>query len=363
VGVKFKDYYDLLQVSRSASEADIKNAYRKLARKFHPDLFEPSARKPAEERFKDINEAYEVLRDPEKRAKYNQLGLNWKEGMSFRPAPPPESSHFEKKRGRKPAPSAREWAERERERAWREEREEDLRSFERRGDFSDFFQSLFGEEKSAKTEKKSTRRTESKSQRGADIEMEMELTLEEVAHGTKRPITVERQAVCSFCRGQGFMVGTVCSRCRGSGWIREERELSVTIPAGVQNGDRIRLAGQGELGTGDGGAGDRFILVKFKPHPLFSIAEDHLIMDLEVMPWEAALGSELKILTLYGNVILKIPVNTRNGQQFRLRGRGLPVRKGEKQDLYVRAKINMPDSLTPEEREHYVELARLAKKR
>ncbi len=366
MGVKFKDYYDLLQVTRVSSETDIKNAYRRLARKYHPDLAAPGQKKISEERFKDINEAYEVLGDREKRAKYNQLGLNWKEGVSFRSEE--RESPFVRKRAKKSgfSASAREAREKEKER--KKEWAEDDSFSPKGGAFSDFFQSIFGEaeekeRKAEKGEKRSSRRAESKSERGKDIEVEMELTLEEVAQGTKRTVPVERQGVCLFCRGQGLMGGAVCSRCKGAGWIKEERELSVTIPAGVKDGDRIRLAGQGEQGIGDGGSGDRFILVKFKPHPLFSVEADHLTMDLELMPWEAAIGTDIRIETLFGSVILKVPGNTRSGQQFRLRERGLPVRKGEKQDLYVRVKINMPESLTEEEREHYFALARLAKKR
>ncbi len=347
MGIRFKNYYEVLGITRSASEKEVKDAYRKMARKHHPDLFAVGQRRAAEERFKEINEAYEVLRDPAKRSQYDQLGTNWKEGMSFRaasPPPPPKSSKT-----------------REAKEGWR------YSQFDRRGAFSDFFQSLFGgEEDDYAWSGKSTRgsaRTGIKPERGADIETEMELTLEEVAQGAKREVRVKRHTPCPFCRGRGLLGQQLCARCKATGQILEEKELKVTIPAGVRDGARIRLAGQGEPGKGGGASGDRFILVKLQSHSQFTVVDDHLTMTLPVMPWEAALGAEIKINTLYGNLILKIPAGSRGGQIFRLRGKGLPVRKGEKQDLYVKIEIALPTSMTPEEKSHYQELSRLAKKR
>ncbi len=369
MGVKFKDYYEVLRVSHTASESDIKNAYRKLARKYHPDLYEAGQKRVAEERFKEINEAYEVLRDRDKRMKYDQLSLHLQEGIysemdgmrrGRRGATPPRGTTPPRGASSTRGPTSARGA------PFGKGREGGpFYSFDRRGVFSDFFQSMFGEEerRGKRPDWELNRGADIKSQRGKDIEMEMELTLEEVAHGTKRRISVERRVFCFLCHGQGFIRQERCERCRGAGRFLEEKELTVTVPAGVRDGDRIRLIAQGEPGVGSGAAGDRFILVKFSPHPQFSIASDHLTMDLDIMPWEAALGGDRKIRTLFGNVVLKIPVGTRNGQQFRLRGKGLPIRKGGKQDLVVRVKINMPPSLTPEEREHYLELARLAKKR
>ncbi|MBI3359470.1 MAG: J domain-containing protein [Nitrospirae bacterium] len=382
MAIKFKDYYEVLRVPRGASEGDIKMAYRKLARKHHPDLFSVG-KKAAEERFKEINEAYEVLRDKEKRAHYDQLGSHWKEGMSYRPAASSGGMRGTNK-DRKGTTSARE-REWQRRSEWEEE-EDDFPSG-RRDLFSDFFESLFGGGATPAGHGASARerargygpgtfgrdkgfsRHYPKPERGKDIESQMELTLEEVARGTKRHIWVERPVTCSLCNGRRLVGQQTCARCKSTGVVSEAKELIVTIPPGIKDGDKVRLSGQGDVGHGGANAGDRFIEVKFRPHPQFTIADGHLEMDMDVTPWEAVLGTEIKITTLYGDVILKIPAGSQNGQQFRLRGKGLPVRgtatasKGEKQDLYVRIAVNLPSSITPEERQHYLELARLAKNR
>ncbi|MEK7747883.1 MAG: J domain-containing protein [Nitrospirota bacterium] len=356
MAMKFKDYYALLRVPRSGTEGEIKSAYRKLARKYHPDLF-VTGKKAAEEKFKEINEAYEVLRDKEKRSQYDKLGPNWKDGMPFRPA----ASSASRGEAREPhqEKGEHEW--------WEADSHKDTESGEK-DIFSDFFESLFGAEKGRRPKTQGSTKGRGyaqypKSERGKDIESHMELTLEEVALGTKRRIWVERQVACSSCSGRRFLGQHNCIRCKGTGLVSEDKELTVTIPAGICDNDRIRLAGQGEPGLGGGESGDRFIEVKFRPHPQFKIKEDHLEIEIDVTPWEAVLGAEVKVPTLSGNVILKVPSGSQNGQQFRLRGKGLPVRKGEKQDLYVRIEVNLPASITPEERQHYLELARLAKKR
>lgn len=327
MSVKFRDYYEVLGVPRSASEKEIKDAYRKLARKCHPDLHPAAKKKEMEEKFKEANEAHEVLRDPKKRAKYDQLGAHWKEGMEFRPppggGPTAEEFHFE--------------------------------GFEGSGGFSDFFESLFG------TGGRRSGRATPHRTRGSDVESEMALTLEEAAQGTKRRVRLQGEALCPVCRGRGIDGRQVCRRCGGIGRIAEEKGLTVTIPPGVREGDRIRLAGQGGPGEEGGPAGDLFIRVKFQPHPRFTVSDGDLQMEIEVAPWEAVLGAETPVSTLEGEVQWKIPPGSRGGQQFRLRGKGLPSRGGGKGDLYVRLRINVPERLTPEERPLYAELARLAK--
>jgi DnaJ-class molecular chaperone len=375
--IQFKDYYEVLKVPYSASETEIKSAYRKLARRHHPDLFSIGLKKSAEEKFKTINEAYEVLRDEEKREKYDELYTHWKNRTSFRSSYTHDGKSETKKR--KTWKAEDEVREHETARAtprrWdhEEERKPEGRhaSSDKGQSFSDFFQSLFGTEDEEEDHEKGhgshkdddSHHDAGHPQPGGDIESEILLTLEEVAEGTKRHIRVPREIRCLFCQGKGWLGRDTCARCKGAGRITEEKELSVTIPSGVRDGDKIRLSGQGGLGVGGGNPGDRYILVKFQPHSQYKTTADHLEMDLDVMPWEAALGAELKIKTLSGNVILKIPEGTRNGQQFRLRGKGLPVRKADRQDLYVRIHINIASALTAEERQHYVELARLAKQR
>jgi curved DNA-binding protein len=338
MAVKFRDYYEVLGVPRTATEKEIKEAYRKLARKYHPDLQTGKDKKQAEEKFKEINEANEVLGDPKKRAKYDQFGAQWKEGMEYQPPPPGggatgEAFHFE--------------------------------DFEGAGGFSDFFESLFGGRSSrGRSSRGFGRMATERPMRGGDIESEMELTLEEAAQGTKRRVRLQVQALCPICRGTGIDGRQICSRCGGTGKILEEKDLTVTIPAGVRDGDRIRLAGQGEPGEEGGPPGDLFIRVRLRPHPKFKLMNDNdLQTEVEVTPWEAVLGSEVKVQTLDGEVMLKIPPGSRGGQQFRLRGKGFPSKGGGKGDLYVRLTINVQKKVTPEERRLYEELARLAKEK
>ncbi|HLG21698.1 MAG TPA: DnaJ C-terminal domain-containing protein [Candidatus Manganitrophaceae bacterium] len=330
MAVRFKDYYEVLGVSRSASEKEIKDAYRKLARKYHPDLHPGAGKKETEEKFKEINEANEVLGDPKKREKYDQLGPQWKEGMEFRPPPG----------GGRTAEEFR------------------FEGFEGLGGFSDFFESLFG----GRGRGFGGAAAPSPS-RGSDVESEMELTLEEAAHGTKRRVRLIGQALCPVCRGRGVDGRKICGRCGGIGRISEEKDLTVTLPPGVREGDRVRASGQGEPGDLGGPPGDLFIRVRLLPHPRFTLFDGHLRMEIEVAPWEAVLGTEKKIETLEGNVLLKIPEESRAGQQFRLRGKGFPSRGGEKGDLYVRLRVNIPAPVTAEERRLYSELARLSKEK
>jgi curved DNA-binding protein len=347
MAVKFRDYYEVLGVPRTASEKEIKDAYRKLARKYHPDLQTGKDKKQAEEKFKEINEANEVLGDPKKRAKYDRLGAQWKEGMEYQPPPP----------GAGRGPTAEEFH---------------FEDFEG-GGFSDFFESLFGGRSTRgrsggfRTGGRQTgaggfgRTATERAIRGGDIESEMDLPLEEAAHGTKRRVRLEVQALCPVCRGTGIDGRQICSRCGGTGKVVEEKDLTVTIPGGVRDGDRIRLAGQGEPGEGGGPAGDLFIRVKLLPHPRFTLADNHLQTEVEIMPWEAVLGGEVRVPTLDGEVMLKVPPGSRGGKQLRLRGKGFPAKGGEKGDLYVRLTVNVPPEVTSEERHLYEALARLAK--
>ncbi|MFQ5779833.1 MAG: DnaJ C-terminal domain-containing protein [Nitrospiria bacterium] len=325
--VRFKDYYEVLGVSRNASEKEVKEAYRRLARKYHPDLHSGKGKKGAEEKFKEINEAYEVLGDPKKRSKYDQLGPQWQEGEAFQsPWGNDSTTGFQ------------------------------FEGMEGLSGFSDFFESLFGG-----GGQQFGHAAAQHPRRGGDIESEMELTLEEAADGTKRRLHTQNRFPCPDCGGRGLQGRQVCRRCAGSGRIIGGRDLTVTVPAGVREGDRIRLAGQGKPGERGGPSGDLFIRVRYRPHPKFTIAGDRLQMALEVMPWEAALGTRVKITTLYGDVVLKIPPGSRGGEQFRLRGKGLHSRDGKKGDLYVRLRINLPEKITPEAKRLYGKLARLAK--
>ena len=298
MAVKFRDYYEVLGVPRTATAEDIKRAYRQLARKHHPDLQPAAERARAAERFKEINEAYEVLGDPDKRAKYDALGPGWKSGMDF-------SSPAGTERG-----GARtvEW--------------EDL------GDFSDFFASLFGRPTGrAERARRSGARVTFP---GSDVEAELALTLEDVLRGARRRITLDGKS------------------------------LDVDIPRGVRDGAVLRLAGQGEHGSGGGPAGDLFLHVRLVPDPRFRVTGDDLEMDLPLWPWQAVLGGEVRIDTADGPVTLTVPPGTQSGRRLRLRGRGLPRADGSRGDLYAVVRIVVPTRPSAAEREAYEMLKRRA---
>lgn len=329
MAVKFKDYYQILGVPRTATEAEIKRAYRKLARKHHPDLNPQD--KAAEERFKEINEAYAVLSDPEKRQRYDQLGPNWQAGADFTPPP-----------------------------GWEGTRVRfgdfgdlgDLFGFGRgRGGFSDFFETLFGGYRGP-------RAGPGFAMRGLDIEADIGLQLEEVHRGATRSLTLQVAERCAQCGGTGSRDGGRCSTCAGTGVIRRPKSLTVHIPVGMRQGSVIRLAGQGEPGAGNAPAGDLYLRVHLEPHRLFTlVGEDDIQLELPVAPWEAALGAKVTVPTLDGTVAMTIPPGTQGGQRLRLRGKGLRRRDGGSGDLYVKLKIVVPPQPTAAERELFEKLA------
>jgi curved DNA-binding protein len=285
----FKDYYEIMGVDRKATQDDIKRAYRKLARKYHPDV---SKEPDAEVRFKELGEAYEVLKDPEKRAAYDQLGADWKAGQDFQP-PPGWDAGFEFSGG----------------------------GFGGRGTsgFSDFFETLFGGVPGGPG-----RRTHGgfRSQ-GEDHHAKVQIDLEDAFHGASRSVTLRSP--------EADASGRVAMK---------ERTLNVRIPKGVKQGQRIRLAGQGAPGMGGGPRGDLFLEVEFRPHPLYRADGRDLTLDLPIAPWEAALGATVKVPTPGGRVDLKIPAGTVSGKRMRLKGRGIPGKAPG--DLYVVPQITVP---------------------
>lgn len=331
MAVQFRDYYEVLGLSRSASESEIKAAYRKLARKYHPDVNPKD--KAAEEKFKEINEAYEVLSDPEKRKRYDALGQDWKAGQDFRPPP-----------------------------GWQEGTVEfgDLGDIfggtggGGPGGFSDFFETLFG----ARGGMRSARAGRGFAMRGRDIEAEIELTLEEAHRGAARGITLQTAEPCPECRGTGSKDGkSVCPVCRGAGAVQRAKTLEVSVPAGVRDGSVIRLAGQGEAGRAGAPRGDLFLRVRIKPHRLFDVVGDYDVqIELPVAPWEAALGARVSVPTLEGPVEMTVPPGTQSGQRLRLRGQGLNRRGGGRGDEYAKLKIVNPPRLTAAERELFEKL-------
>jgi DnaJ-class molecular chaperone len=330
MAVKFRDYYEVLGVPRTASEEEIRKQYRKLARKLHPDVNKND--KEAEEKFKELNEAYQVLSDTEKRGKYDQLGANWKAGADFTPPP-----------------------------GWQSTSGGDYRDF---GDifggtggvggengFSEFFESLFGRRRGG-------RGGSPFQSKGRNIEAEIGLTLEEAHHGATRTISFPTTEPCPTCGGTGGKDGRPCPTCHGSGVVRQTKRVDVTIPPGVRDGSIIRLAGQGEAGTNGAPPGDLLLHVRLEAHHLFRIVDgDNLELDLPVAPWEAALGARVPVPTLDGPVEMTIKPDTQAGTRHRLRGQGLNRRNGGRSDLYVRIKIVIPPKLTPKEKELFEKLA------
>ena len=316
MAVQFRDYYETLGVSKTASDDEIKSAFRKLARKYHPDVAKD--KKTAEEKFKQINEAYEVLSDPEKRKKYDQLGANWNQPGGFQPPPDwgaqqPGGGYYRYGGG------------------------DGGVEFEFNGTgFSDFFEAFFGGGRGHSAfGGAGFGRRPTTAERGSDVEADIMVTLEEALHGSTRTVSLRR------------------------GGSNKLETYQVKIPRGVREGQRIRLAGQGEAGERGGKKGDLFLRVRLARHPDFTVEGNDLIHEVKIAPWQAVLGTELKVPTLEGSVRMKIPPGTQGGQRFRLRERGLPGVSGKRGDLYVVAQINIPKKITDREREVWSELSKL----
>jgi DnaJ-class molecular chaperone len=326
MAVKFKDYYEVLGVPRTATEDQIRSEYRKLARKHHPDV--NPGDKSSEDKFKEINEAYEVLSDADKRKRYDQLGANWKAGADFTP-PPGSGSRVEFTNFGDAFGSG---------------------ANGQSADFSDFFESLFG--------RRGARAGPGFGVGGRDIEAEIALTLEQAHRGVTRTISLEASETCPECNGTGLKDGKTCPRCRGAGVIRRAKQLEVTIPAGVREGSVIRLAGQGDAGSKGARPGDLFLHVRIEPDPLFQIVDDDDIqIELPVAPWEAALGAKVSVPTLDGSVEMTVRAGTQGGQRLRLRGQGLARRSGPRGDEYVKIKLVNPPQLNSNEKDLYQQLS------
>ncbi|MDY6992438.1 MAG: molecular chaperone DnaJ [Pseudomonadota bacterium] len=334
-----RDYYQILGVQKNASDEELKKAFRRLAMKFHPDRNPDD--KEAESQFKEIKEAYEILSDPQKRTAYDQFGHagvdpNLGGGAG---------------------------------------------GFGGGFDFGDIFESVFG----------GGGRSRNRMFRGADLRYDLSLSLEEVVTGTEVKIRIPTQVACSTCQGSGAQPGTSpqhcprcggsgqirltqgffsvqqtcpschgsgkiipnpCGHCHGSGRVQEHKTLSVKVPAGVDSGDRIRLAGEGEAGVNGGPAGDLYVQINVRPHPIFSREGTHLYCEVPINIVSAALGGELEAPTLDGRVMLKIPSETQTGKVFRIRGKGLkPVRGGAPGDLHCRVIVETPVNLTHQQKE------------
>lgn len=321
-----KDYYQILGIKRDATEKDIKQAYRKLARQYHPDI--NPGNKSAEARFKLINEAHEVLSDKEKRKKYDQYGENWQHAEQFA-------------RAQQEAPS---WN-------FRQSRSAQDFNFDEAdldGMFSDFFGGT-------------GRRRKPRTRRGEDIEYPVEVTLEEAYSGSTRTIALQSQEPCSGCGGTGRIQNLSCSVCRGAGMVARVNRIEVKIPPGVKDGSRVRLAGKGQPGYAGGPSGDLYLLVSVQPHPLFERKDDNLYVDVSVPLTVAVLGGEVMVSTPKGTSLsLKVPPETQNDQSFRLAGQGMPhLGDSTRGDLFARVKVVLPGKLSPQEKELFKKLSEL----
>ena len=346
MATKTKDLYEILGVSRTSTEDEIKTAYRKLARKFHPDL--NPGDKAAEEGFKELQAAYEVLSDVEKRKKYDQYGENWRYADQAAAQQPPGSEDFRAGAGGRARGAVF-----------------DSAGFEfdfggaGAGEYGDLFGDLFGQFGGRSSARRTTR--------GRDIEAELELTLEEANGGGRRTLQMQVGEVCATCHGTGSinsgtndnnLVG--CPTCHGNGQVPKAKTIDVNIPAGVRDGSTVRLAVQGGPGPQGIPAGDLYLHIRLRPHPVFTVRGDDLETGLPVSPWEAVLGTRLAVPTIDGQVEMIIPAGAKNGQRLRLRGQGLKRRKGGRGDEYVRLEVVTPREVSDEERHLYEELKRVS---
>ena len=347
--VKFKDYYEVLGVKRQATEDEIRQAFRKLARKYHPDM--NPGDKTAEEKFKEINEANEVLSDAEKRKKYDQLGASWKDGAEFTPPPNWDGSRvyytdirdiFSGGPGTDAGGKG----------------EEGFGG----GVFSDFFEMLFGGG-SGQTQQRphGSPRMGSK---GGDTEIEIRLTLEEAHRGGRQKIKLQQRARrCPACRGAGAIGSNICPACKGARQVSVDKSFDINIPVGARDGTVIKAAGKGQTGSNGGQPGDLLIRIRLQPHPVFTVSNDDLTAEIPLAPWEAVLGAIIEVPTIEGSrAEIKIQPGAQAGQKMRLRGYGLNKRGGGRGDYFIKLKIVVPPTPTDKEKELYKQLSQISSK-
>jgi len=320
-----RDYYQRLGLSRSASADDIKKAFRRLARQYHPDLHSGAKKSEMEKKFKELNEAHEVLSDPEKRKKYDHYGTQWEQAEAVAKA---------RARG-----GTRVYSSGQTDAGYES------------GEFSDFFENLFrGHGNGGNT-------TYEYGAHGEDVETEVDLSLREARSGIIKRVSLTESVVCSTCRGHGSQRGRTCQTCLGAGSTKEHNTIEVKIPAGVHDGTRVRVGGKGRPGINGGKRGDLYLHVTIRPSQVFRQQGHDLYATLPVWPWEAALGADVMAPTVGEPVRVKIPPGSRAESKLRLKGKGLPIASGGHGDLFLTLQIVMPSSLSNEERALYEQLA------
>ena len=319
-----KSFYDVLGVPRTASEKEVRTAYRKLARKLHPDV--NPGDKAAESAFKRVNNAYEVLSDPEKRRKYDRYGDQWEHADEIEEMQRRRNVHFTGGNG-----------------GFQQFEVSDLGDL---GNLGDLFGGVFG-------------RGRGGARHGSDAQHPVDVSLEEAYHGTARTLEMSGVEPCPTCGGAGAIAGATCHTCDGTGQVVRPRRLEVKIPAGVTNGSKVRIAGEGQPGIGGGRKGDLLLVVSVRPHARFERRGDDLHEEIEVPLTTAVLGGEVEVPTMTAKVMLKVPPLTQNGRIFKLAGLGMP-RLGHtgKGDLHARVRVRLPEKLSEDQKQLFEELSK-----
>lgn len=338
---KNKDYYEILGVKRNASESDIKKAYRKLARKHHPDLNQGD--KASEDRFKKLQEANEVLSNAENRKKYDKYGENWRHAEQYEAAEAAQKA----RQAESPFGGSRQ-------------------TYQTGGQNYDFgnFDFNFGDAGGAggsifddlfnQTGRGRTRQTAPT--RGRDIEARLELSLEDAHRGGQHSLQLETANICPTCGGTGVVNNAVCPTCHGSGSVVKPKTIKVNIPSGVRDGATLRLAGQGGKGAAGTSNGDLFLHISLKLHKIFTVKGDDVETEISIAPWEAVLGAKIQVPTIDGSVEMSVPEGTQAGAKLRLCGQGLNKRKGGRGNEYVHLKMVIQTKINDEEQRLYEEL-------
>jgi len=325
--MQYIDYYEILGIPKSATEKEIKQAYRKLARKHHPDLHQGDAKAKAEEQFKLINEAYEVLGDADKRSKYDKLGMNWKAGdeVNFDPS------------GRGGTYSY----------SYQQPDDFDLNGF----GFSDFFSQFFGQD-FARARQGGAQKHQP-AYKGEDIDAQISLSVNELINGVEKELYLSVPNICASCRGERFTQRGICRACGGTGTTEDTKTVKVTIPSGLHPGATLRLKGLGGKGYGEGPAGDLYLHINAAPASDWQITGSDLETELLIYPDQAVLGDKMQVPTPHGQVQLKLQPGVHNGQRLRLKNKGLPKSDGSSGDLYFKIRIDIPKEQSEEEKALY----------
>jgi len=330
--LKFQDYYEVLGVARDAPQDGIKKAYRKLALEWHPDRHQggsPEQAEQAEQTFKRISEAYEVLSDADKRAKYDKFGQDWKQGQDFEPAPGQRTMS----------------------------REEFEAAFGGSGGFSDFFQEMFGGQFRGNFQG-GPRQHARYHHRGADVRADLSLKVSDALRGGKRQFEIPARASCPSCGGTGFLQEHVCPSCGGVGQVHQRKQVELTLPEELRDGLKLRLKGLGEPGEAGGENGDLHLRLRLRDDDSYRVQGLDLEARVPLTPWEALRGASVDVRTARGLVTVTVPPDTRTGQRLRLRGQGFASGKGGHGDCHVRIELDLPAQLSDEQKELLEKLAR-----